>query len=219
MLPMPKKLLKEGHRDMLRLSDARMSGTSYGACVLHVAPESLYRRPAGAAADRRYRLDRRRRAQDRSMEVSDEELAARRAAWTPPRAALRARLWLDVHQAHPAGGRRAATSTSCAPNSARRSPNPPSTERRPPCHFPPRPATKLRGVSTATLATALFKRGLRRQMIQDVLPLAAPSAQHGRRGLHAALHAGARGPEPHRRVPRTRRIRSARRSRTARPAR
>ena len=40
MLPMPKKLLKEGHRDMLRISDARMSGTSYGACILHVAPES-----------------------------------------------------------------------------------------------------------------------------------------------------------------------------------
>ncbi len=37
MLPMPKKLLKEGHRDMVRMSDARMSGTSYGACVLHVA--------------------------------------------------------------------------------------------------------------------------------------------------------------------------------------
>jgi dihydroxy-acid dehydratase len=40
MLPMPKALLKKGIRDMVRLSDARMSGTSYGACVLHVAPES-----------------------------------------------------------------------------------------------------------------------------------------------------------------------------------
>ena len=40
MPPMPKKLLKQGHRDMLRMSDARMSGTSYGACILHVAPES-----------------------------------------------------------------------------------------------------------------------------------------------------------------------------------
>ena len=48
MLPMPKKLLKEGHRDMLRLSDARMSGTSYGACVLHVAPESFVGGPLGA---------------------------------------------------------------------------------------------------------------------------------------------------------------------------
>tara|TARA_B100000925_G_scaffold49610_1_gene32341 strand:- start:1493 stop:1870 length:378 start_codon:yes stop_codon:yes gene_type:complete len=40
MIPMPKALLKQGHRDMIRLSDARMSGTSYGACILHVAPES-----------------------------------------------------------------------------------------------------------------------------------------------------------------------------------
>ena len=41
MLPLPKTLVKQGHRDMLRLSDARMSGTSYGACVLHIAPESF----------------------------------------------------------------------------------------------------------------------------------------------------------------------------------
>src|SRR5207247_10632790 len=41
MLPIPKKLLKQGVRDMVRLSDARMSGTSYGCCILHVAPESL----------------------------------------------------------------------------------------------------------------------------------------------------------------------------------
>src|SRR5207237_3945379 len=41
MLPVPKKLLKQGVRDMVRVSDARMSGTSYGTCVLHVAPESF----------------------------------------------------------------------------------------------------------------------------------------------------------------------------------
>ena len=40
MLPIPKKLVKQGVRDMLRISDARMSGTSYGACILHIAPES-----------------------------------------------------------------------------------------------------------------------------------------------------------------------------------
>ena len=51
MLPMPKKLLKEGHRDMVRLSDARMSGTSYGACVLHVAPESYIGGSFGVVAD------------------------------------------------------------------------------------------------------------------------------------------------------------------------
>ena len=83
MLPMPKRLLKEGHRDMLRLSDARMSGTSYGACVLHVAPESYVGGPLAllrtgdiVTLDVDARVIR--------MEVPDEELAARRAAWVPP---------------------------------------------------------------------------------------------------------------------------------------
>ena len=58
--------------------------------------------------------------------------------------------------------------------------------------------TKLKSVSTATVATALFKRGLRIQMIQDVHPLGRRPADHGRRGLHAALHAGARGSQHHR---------------------
>jgi dihydroxy-acid dehydratase len=48
MLPIPKKLLKQGVRDMLRISDARMSGTSYGACILHVAPESTVGGPLAA---------------------------------------------------------------------------------------------------------------------------------------------------------------------------
>ncbi len=83
MLPMPKALLKQGHRDMLRLSDARMSGTSYGACVLHVAPESFVGGPLAllqtgdiVSLD----VD----ARSIRMEVSDEELARRRAAWAPP---------------------------------------------------------------------------------------------------------------------------------------
>ncbi|MBX6747142.1 MAG: dihydroxy-acid dehydratase, partial [Acetobacteraceae bacterium] len=83
MLPMPKKLLKQGYRDMLRLSDARMSGTSYGACVLHVAPESYIGGPLAllrtgdiVSIDVAARSIR--------MEVSDEELARRRAEWTPP---------------------------------------------------------------------------------------------------------------------------------------
>src|SRR5262249_2682451 len=50
-LPIPKKLLKEGVRDMLRISDARMSGTSYGACVLHVAPESYVGGPLALVQD------------------------------------------------------------------------------------------------------------------------------------------------------------------------
>ena len=60
MLPIPKKLLKEGVSDMVRISDARMSGTSYGACILHVAPESLCRRTARRSPDRRHHFTRRR---------------------------------------------------------------------------------------------------------------------------------------------------------------
>ncbi len=82
-LPIPTKLLKAGVRDMLRISDARMSGTSYGACILHVAPESFVGGPLAFVktgdeievdvAARRIHLD-----------VSDEELARRRAAWQRP---------------------------------------------------------------------------------------------------------------------------------------
>ena len=83
MIPMPKALLKDGHRDMVRLSDARMSGTSYGACILHVAPEAWIGGPlallrTGDIID----LDIPNRTL--SMRVTDEELAERRAAWTPP---------------------------------------------------------------------------------------------------------------------------------------
>ena len=51
MLPIPKKLLAQGVRDMVRISDARMSGTSYGACVLHVAPESFAGGPLAFVRD------------------------------------------------------------------------------------------------------------------------------------------------------------------------
>ncbi len=83
MLPMPKALLKKGHRDMLRLSDARMSGTSYGACVLHVSPESHIGGPlALLKTGDIVRLDLAARRID--MLVDDEELARRRAAWIKP---------------------------------------------------------------------------------------------------------------------------------------
>jgi dihydroxyacid dehydratase/phosphogluconate dehydratase len=83
MLPIPKALIKQGHRDMLRISDARMSGTSYGACVLHVAPESHIGGPLALLRNGDIvRLDLPNRRLD--MLVSDEELAARRAAWVPP---------------------------------------------------------------------------------------------------------------------------------------
>ncbi|MDJ0639426.1 MAG: L-arabinonate dehydratase [Paracoccaceae bacterium] len=83
MIPMPKALLKAGHRDMVRLSDARMSGTSYGACVLHVAPEAFVGGPlALIRTGDRIRLD----VPNRVLEVdlSAEELDARRAAWVKP---------------------------------------------------------------------------------------------------------------------------------------
>jgi dihydroxyacid dehydratase/phosphogluconate dehydratase len=82
MLPVPIKLVKQGVRDMLRISDARMSGTSYGACVLHVAPESYIGGPLGLVqtGDMITINIKNRRIQ---MEVSDEELERRKAAWKP----------------------------------------------------------------------------------------------------------------------------------------
>ena len=83
MIPMPKALLRQGHRDMVRLSDARMSGTSYGACVLHVAPEAFVGGPpALLQTGDIIEVDIPNRSLN--MAVSDEELAARRAAWVAP---------------------------------------------------------------------------------------------------------------------------------------
>ena len=83
MLPIPTRLVRQGARDMLRISDARMSGTSYGACILHVAPEAYIGGPLALVRNgdlitvdvpqRRIHL-----------EVSDEELARRRADWRAP---------------------------------------------------------------------------------------------------------------------------------------
>jgi len=82
-LPIPKKLLQQGVRDMLRISDARMSGTSYGACVLHVAPESWIGGPLALVRDGDViELDV--PGRKLTLKVSDEELARRRAAWKPP---------------------------------------------------------------------------------------------------------------------------------------
>ncbi len=80
MLPIPKKLLAQGVRDMLRISDARMSGTSYGACVLHVAPESFVGGPLAFVRDGDLiELDV--PARRLTLRVSDEEMARRRAGW------------------------------------------------------------------------------------------------------------------------------------------
>jgi dihydroxy-acid dehydratase len=82
MLPIPKKLLAQGVRDMVRISDARMSGTAYGACVLHVAPESFVGGPLAFVRDGDViELDV--PARKLSLRVSDEELARRRAGWKP----------------------------------------------------------------------------------------------------------------------------------------
>ena len=82
MIPMPKALLKDGHRDMVRLSDARMSGTAFGACILHVAPEAFVGGPlALIKTGDIIELD----VPNRKLNVrlTGEELATRRAAWTP----------------------------------------------------------------------------------------------------------------------------------------
>jgi dihydroxy-acid dehydratase len=83
MLPIPKKLVKAGVRDMLRISDARMSGTSYGACILHVAPESFVGGPlAFVQTGDEIEVDV--AARSIHLHVGEEELARRRTAWTPP---------------------------------------------------------------------------------------------------------------------------------------
>ena len=83
MLPIPNYLLEQGVRDMVRLSDARMSGTSYGTCILHIAPESHLGGPLALVQDGDLiELDVARRRLH--LDVSDKELAQRREAWTPP---------------------------------------------------------------------------------------------------------------------------------------
>jgi dihydroxy-acid dehydratase len=101
-MPLPPKLLRRGITDIVRVSDARMSGTAYGTVVLHTSPEAaaggnlaLVRNGDFIELDvpnRRLHLD-----------LSDEELARRRAEWTPPPAPTRgwAKLYVDhVQQAH-----------------------------------------------------------------------------------------------------------------------
>src|SRR5512140_2754675 len=82
-LPIPQKLLKQGVRDMVRISDARMSGTSYGACVLHVTPESHVGGPLALVREGdliELDVD----ARSIRMLVSDAELARRKTAWKAP---------------------------------------------------------------------------------------------------------------------------------------
>jgi len=83
MIPVPTKLVKQGVRDMLRISDARMSGTSYGACVLHVSPEAYVGGPlALVRTGDSISVDVPNRGI--TLNVAEDELARRRAEWTPP---------------------------------------------------------------------------------------------------------------------------------------
>jgi dihydroxy-acid dehydratase len=83
MLPLPRKLVRAGVRDMVRVSDGRMSGTSYGTCVLHVAPESFVGGPLALVRNGDpIELDVDKRVLN--LKVPEAELARRRAAWTPP---------------------------------------------------------------------------------------------------------------------------------------
>jgi dihydroxy-acid dehydratase len=83
LLPIPVKLLKAGVRDMLRISDARMSGTSYGACVLHVSPEAFVGGPLALVRNGdMISIDV--AARSIHLEASEEELARRRQAWRAP---------------------------------------------------------------------------------------------------------------------------------------
>jgi dihydroxyacid dehydratase/phosphogluconate dehydratase len=83
MLPIPTKLVKQGVRDMVRLSDARMSGTSYGACILHVSPESFVGGPLALVQNGdKITLDV--DARIINLDVPEAELTKRRAAWKKP---------------------------------------------------------------------------------------------------------------------------------------
>ena len=102
-LPIPKKLLQQGVRDMVRISDARMSGTHYGSCIVHVSPEAAVGGPLALVRDGDWIvLDV--AARSLNVEVTAEVLEQRRAKWVaPPRYAERgfARLYVDhVTQAH-----------------------------------------------------------------------------------------------------------------------
>ncbi|MCZ4094600.1 L-arabinonate dehydratase [Sinorhizobium psoraleae] len=98
MLPIPKKLLKQGVRDMVRISDARMSGTSYGACILHVAPESYVGGPLAAVRNGDIiALDVANRTL--TLEVNAAEIARRLSEWRPPERDY-SRGFLKMHAEH-----------------------------------------------------------------------------------------------------------------------
>jgi dihydroxy-acid dehydratase len=83
MLPMPKKLIKQGVKDMVRISDGRMSGTSYGTCILHVAPEAYVGGPLALVRNGdMIELDVEKKALN--LKISAEEFDERRKSWKRP---------------------------------------------------------------------------------------------------------------------------------------
>ena len=97
-LPIPKKLLQRGVRDMVRLSDARMSGTHYGSCILHASPEAAVGGPLALVQTGDWiELDV--PARSIRVDVTDDELARRRAAWTAPVQPF-GRGWTQLYQRH-----------------------------------------------------------------------------------------------------------------------
>ncbi len=87
-MPLPAKVLRKGITDMVRISDGRMSGTAYGAVVLHVSPEAAAGGPlAFVRTGDMIELDV--EARRLHLDVSDEELERRRAAWVKPAAPAR----------------------------------------------------------------------------------------------------------------------------------
>jgi dihydroxy-acid dehydratase len=98
MIPVPRRLLEQGISDCVRISDGRMSGTSYGTCILHVAPESAVGGPLALVRDGdTIHLDTDAGVLD--LEVPEAELAARRAAWQPP-APRHLRGWARLYAEH-----------------------------------------------------------------------------------------------------------------------
>jgi dihydroxyacid dehydratase/phosphogluconate dehydratase len=97
-VPLPKKLLLRGVRDIVRICDGRMSGTAYGTVVLHVAPEAAAGGPLALVRSGDWiSLDV--PARTLTLEVSPEELASRRAGWQPP-APHATRGWTRLYTEH-----------------------------------------------------------------------------------------------------------------------
>ena len=193
MLPIPKKLLKQGVRDMVRISDARMSGTSYGACILHVAPESYIGGPlALVRTGDLISVD----VAARRIHLEVERRGAGRSGAPPGRRRRRATSAATAGCSRSTSARptKAATSTSSRPRSARRSPSRASSEPAP--SRPRAPSSRRRRRHRAFLAAIAMAGEARRVAAvhrRVVLPrpaaeLRAPEVGEGRGDLGRRVH-------------------------------